>query len=59
MNESGRSVGAAMRFFKSPVESLVVVHDDVDLERVGCRFVAAAGWRPQRPQVSRGRVGVA
>ena len=32
MNESGRSVGAAMRFFKSPVESLVVVHDDVDLE---------------------------
>jgi PTH1 family peptidyl-tRNA hydrolase len=32
MNESGRSVAAAMRFFKSPVESLVVVHDDVDLE---------------------------
>ena len=32
MNESGRSVGAAARFFKSPVEALVVVHDDVDLE---------------------------
>ena len=32
MNESGRSVAAAVRFFKSPPESLVVVHDDVDLE---------------------------
>jgi PTH1 family peptidyl-tRNA hydrolase len=32
MNESGRSVGAAARFFKAPAESLLVVHDDVDLE---------------------------
>ncbi len=32
MNESGRSIGAAVRFFKAPVEALVVVHDDVDLE---------------------------
>jgi len=32
MNESGRSVGAAVRFFKVEPESLVVVHDDVDLE---------------------------
>jgi PTH1 family peptidyl-tRNA hydrolase len=32
MNESGRSVGAAARFFKVPPESLLVVHDDVDLE---------------------------
>ena len=32
MNESGRSIGAAVRFFKLPSESLVVVHDDVDLE---------------------------
>ena len=32
MNESGRSVGAAARFFKAPPESLLVVHDDVDLE---------------------------
>src|ERR671929_1566263 len=32
MNESGRSVGAAARFFKVPPESLLVVHDDVDLQ---------------------------
>jgi len=32
MNDSGRSLGAAARFFKVPVESIVVVHDDVDLE---------------------------
>jgi PTH1 family peptidyl-tRNA hydrolase len=32
MNESGRSVGAAMRFFKVEPEQVLVVHDDVDLE---------------------------
>jgi PTH1 family peptidyl-tRNA hydrolase len=32
MNESGRSVGAAARFFKMPAEQVLVVHDDVDLE---------------------------
>jgi PTH1 family peptidyl-tRNA hydrolase len=32
MNESGRSVGAAARFFKVEPEGLLVVHDDVDLE---------------------------
>jgi PTH1 family peptidyl-tRNA hydrolase len=32
MNESGRSISAAVRFFNVPVGSLLVVHDDVDLE---------------------------
>jgi PTH1 family peptidyl-tRNA hydrolase len=32
MNESGRSVGAALRFFKVLPEDLLVVHDEVDLE---------------------------
>jgi PTH1 family peptidyl-tRNA hydrolase len=32
MNESGRSVGAAVRFFKVEPERLLVVHDEVDLE---------------------------
>jgi PTH1 family peptidyl-tRNA hydrolase len=31
MNESGRSVGAAARFFKVDGSALAVVHDDVDL----------------------------
>jgi peptidyl-tRNA hydrolase, PTH1 family len=32
MNESGRSIGAATRFFKVDPGSLLVVHDDVDLD---------------------------
>jgi PTH1 family peptidyl-tRNA hydrolase len=32
MNESGRAVAAAFRFFKVAPESLLVVHDEVDLE---------------------------
>jgi len=32
MNESGRSVGAAARFFGVEPDGLLVVHDDVDLE---------------------------
>jgi len=32
MNESGRSISAAARFFKVEPEDVLVVHDDVDLE---------------------------
>ena len=32
MNDSGRSVGAASRFFKVDAVDLLVVHDEVDLE---------------------------
>jgi peptidyl-tRNA hydrolase, PTH1 family len=32
MNESGRSVGGAARFFKVDPEQVLVVHDDVDLD---------------------------
>ncbi len=32
MNESGRSVGPAVRFFKTEPGELLVVHDEVDLE---------------------------
>ena len=32
MNESGRSISAAARFCKVPIDAVAVVHDDVDLE---------------------------
>ncbi len=32
MNDSGRSLAAAARFFKVPVEAIAAVHDDVDLD---------------------------
>jgi PTH1 family peptidyl-tRNA hydrolase len=32
MNESGRSVSPTARFYKLPLEALLVVHDDVDLD---------------------------
>src|SRR4051794_4639150 len=32
MNESGRSLGGAVRFFKTEPADVLVVHDDVDLE---------------------------
>ena len=41
MNDSGRSVGAAVRFFKVEPDQVLVVHDDVDLE--AGRLQARAG----------------
>lgn len=32
MNESGRSVQPAAAFYKTPLETLLVIHDEVDLE---------------------------
>jgi len=43
MNDSGRSVAAATRFFKVEPESLLVVHDDVDLEPGRLRARAGGG----------------
>lgn len=69
MNESGRSVQAAVRFFKVEPASLLVVHDEVDLEpgrlqarlggglagHNGLRSVAAALGTPE---FARLRIGV-
>ena len=73
MNDSGRSVGAAARFFKVEPERLLVVHDEVDLEHGrlqvrrggglaghnGLRSVAAALGSPDflRLRVGVGRPG--
>lgn len=69
MNDSGRSVAAAARFFKVPPESLLVVHDEVDLDvgrlqaRLGGGFAGHNGLRSVAqhlgtPEFLRLRVGV-
>ena len=69
MNESGRSVGAAARFFKVGPEGLVVVHDEVDLEpgrlqvRLGGGLAGHNGLRSVAsalgtPDFARVRIGV-
>src|ERR671938_452270 len=69
MNESGRSVAAATRFFKVEPEALLVVHDDVDLEpsrlqaRAGGGLAGHNGLRslaqsPGTQEVLRLRIGV-
>ena len=69
MNESGRSVGAAARFYKVEPAALLVVHDDVDLEqgrlqaRLGGGLAGHNGLRSlaqhlKTPDFLRLRVGV-
>ena len=69
MNESGRSVGAAARFFKVEPEDQLVVHDEVDLEpgrlqaRLGGGLAGHNGLRSVAqhlgtPEFGRLRIGV-
>jgi PTH1 family peptidyl-tRNA hydrolase len=69
MNESGRSVGAAARFFKIEPEDIVVAHDEVDLEpgrlqvRLGGGLAGHNGLRSVAsalgtPEFARVRIGV-
>lgn len=43
MNESGRAVGEAMRFFKLTPDRLIVVHDELDLPPGKCRVKRGGG----------------
>jgi peptidyl-tRNA hydrolase, PTH1 family len=43
MNLSGRSVAAVSRFYEVPLERMVVIHDDVDLELGRLRVKAGGG----------------
>jgi len=69
MNESGRSVQPATAFYKTPFESLLVVHDEVDLDvgrlqaRLGGGLAGHNGLRSiagrlGSPEFLRLRVGV-
>ncbi len=43
MNESGRAVGALLRFYKVPIERLLVIFDDLDLPFGVIRLRATGG----------------
>jgi len=43
MNESGQSVGPALRFFKLPLAALVVVHDEIDLAAAKLKVKTGGG----------------
>ena len=69
MNDSGRSVQPAVAFYKAPLESLLVVHDEVDLDlgrlqaRLGGGLAGHNGLRSiagrlGSPEFLRLRVGV-
>lgn len=69
MNESGRSIAAAARYYKVPATDVVVVHDDVDLElgrlqaRAGGGLAGHNGLRSiatalGTPEFTRLRIGV-
>lgn len=43
MNESGRAVGEAVRFFKLPVEDVFVIYDEIDLAAAKVRVKQGGG----------------
>jgi PTH1 family peptidyl-tRNA hydrolase len=43
MNDSGRAVGEAMRFYKLPPEELLVIHDEIDLAAGKLRMKQGGG----------------
>jgi PTH1 family peptidyl-tRNA hydrolase len=43
MNDSGRAVGEAARFFKTPLEAITVFHDELDLTEGKLRVKTGGG----------------
>jgi PTH1 family peptidyl-tRNA hydrolase len=43
MNDSGQSIGPAMRFFKLPLSALVVMHDEIDLAAAKLKVKTGGG----------------
>ncbi|HWP08131.1 MAG TPA: aminoacyl-tRNA hydrolase [Polyangiaceae bacterium] len=69
MNESGRSVASALSFYKLPLESLLVIHDELDLPFAEVRLKSGGGDAGNRgirsvtaqlgrPDFTRIRVGI-
>ena len=68
MNDSGRSVQAAVQHFKLPLDSLLIVHDELDLPFAEVRLKQGGGDAGQRgvrsisaalgPNYARLRVGI-
>jgi PTH1 family peptidyl-tRNA hydrolase len=52
MNNSGQAVGALVRFYKIPVDHLLVVHDDLDLPFGTLRLRPRGGAGGQRGMAS-------
>jgi PTH1 family peptidyl-tRNA hydrolase len=48
MNESGLAVGALVKFYKIPLENLMIVHDDVDLPLGTLRIRPGGGSAGQK-----------
>lgn len=48
MNESGKAVGALVRFYKVPLENLIVAYDDVDLPFGALRLRPGGGSAGQK-----------
>jgi PTH1 family peptidyl-tRNA hydrolase len=43
MNDSGTSVGPAMRFFKLPLNALIIMHDEIDLAAAKLKVKTGGG----------------
>lgn len=43
MNLSGESVGAAMRYYKIPLENIIVLHDELDIPAISVRIKQGGG----------------
>ena len=58
MNEAGRSVGPARGALRSPLDRVLVVHDEIDLPFGEVRARARRRTRrPQRPEVAARELG--
>lgn len=52
MNDSGQSVGSLVRFYKIPLQNLLVIHDDVDLPFDTLRIRPKGGSAGQKGMAS-------